>query len=62
MARDRKATMALLRMIAPAGFVAYGVYLLSHSVIVAAVVGAGVFILCRFLLGLYAQEGDEERP
>jgi cytochrome c biogenesis factor len=51
MAPDRKpAWLPWLRMTAPALFVGYGLYLVAHSVFLAALVGAGVLLLCRFLL------------
>jgi hypothetical protein len=51
MAPDRKpGWLPWLRMTAPAAFVGYGLYLVAHSMLLAAVVGAGVLLLCRFLL------------
>jgi hypothetical protein len=44
--------LARLYMIAPAGFIGYGLFLVYRSVILAVVVGAGVLLLCRFLIRL----------
>jgi hypothetical protein len=41
---------AWLYMTAPAGFIGYGLFLVSRSVPLAIVVGAGVLLLCRFLI------------
>ena len=38
--------LARLRIVAPAAFVGYGVFLVHRSVILAVVVGAGVLLLC----------------
>lgn len=54
--------LAWLYMTAPAGFIGYGLFLVTRSVILAVVVGAGVLLLCRFLIGLSAPraKSDEE--
>ena len=46
---------AWLRITAPAAFVGYGLYLVTGSVILAVVVGVGILLLCRFLLGPYTR-------
>ena len=52
-----------LRVAAPAAFVGYGLYLVAHSVLIGVAVGAGVMVLCLFLLGLVPRrpDGDERR-
>jgi hypothetical protein len=47
-------------MTAPAAFVGYGLFLVSRSVILAVVVGVGVFLLCRFLIGLYPSRSNSD--
>ena len=51
-----------LRMAAPAVFVGYGLFLVSRSVLLAVVVGAGVLLLCWFLIGLHGPrpKSDDE--
>jgi hypothetical protein len=44
--------LARLYMVAPAGFIGYGLFLVSRSVLLAVVVGAGVLVLCWFLIRL----------
>ena len=46
--------LAWLRMSAPAAFVGYGLFLVYRSVILAVIVGAGVLLLCWFLIRVYA--------
>jgi len=55
-------SLAWLHVTAPAAFVGYGLFLVSRSVILAVVVGTGVLLLCRFLVGLYAprSKSDDE--
>jgi hypothetical protein len=50
-----------LHLTAPAAFIGYGLFLVSRSVPLAAVVGLAVLLLCRFLIGLNAprSSGDE---
>jgi hypothetical protein len=52
--------LSWLHMTAPAAFVGYGLFLVSRSVILAVVVGAGVFLLCRFLIGLSAPRSNSD--
>jgi len=49
------------RIVAPAAFVGYGLFLVYRSVLLAVLVGAGVLLLCWFLLRLSAPRsgGDE---
>lgn len=62
MTPDRKPSwIPWLRMTAPAAFVGYGLYLVSHSVVLAVIVGAGVLLICRFLLGLYGTRPDRDQ-
>ena len=49
-----------LRMTAPAAFVGYGLFLVSRSVLLAVVVGAGVLLLCWFLIGFYAPRTNDD--
>jgi hypothetical protein len=44
---------AWLHLTAPAAFIGYGLFLVSRSVILAVVVGAGVLLLCRLLIRAY---------
>jgi hypothetical protein len=61
MAPGRNTTwLRRLRMIAPAAFVGYGLFLVSRSVLLAVVVGAGVLLLCRFLIGSYAPRSNSD--
>lgn len=51
-----------LRVVVPAAFVGYGLFLVSRSVILAVAVGAAVLLLCWFLVRVYAprsNSGDE---
>jgi NADH:ubiquinone oxidoreductase subunit 5 (subunit L)/multisubunit Na+/H+ antiporter MnhA subunit len=47
-------------MTAPAAFVGYGLFLVSQSVLLAVVVGAGVLLLCWFLIGFYAPRSKSD--
>jgi predicted ABC-type sugar transport system permease subunit len=62
MPSNRGPLLPWIRMSAPAAFLGYGLYLVSRSLIVAVVVAVCVFLLCRFLLGLYTARvgGDEQ--
>jgi hypothetical protein len=52
-----------LRMTAPAAFVGYGLYLVTRSIALSVIVGVGVLLVCRFLLGMQVHRpGDEDEP
>jgi hypothetical protein len=49
-----------LHLTAPAAFIGYGLFLVSRSVILAVVVGAGVLVLCRFLIRSYRPRSSSD--
>jgi hypothetical protein len=50
----------LLYMTAPAAFIGYGLFLVYRSVILALAVGAGVLLLCRFLIRSYLPRSNSD--
>lgn len=61
---SKSPTLAWLRVLAPAGFLGYGVYLVTRSVPLAALAGVAVFLAVRFLLGLQPPrpDGNDQPP
>ena len=63
MTPGRTTWIARLRVIVPATFIAYGVYLIADSIVLAVVVGLGVWLLSRFLVRLNAdRRGGDDGP